>query len=208
MLDKLPKIRFSISGKGFTLIELLTAITIVAILSTVGLTVYSQSQLLARDARRKQDLRAIATGLEFFYQQHRRFPCSANSWGQWADSGDSASWLFDKGPTCAVATAAPFEPTYINKLPKDPNGNDSSPLVSGSGYGYAYWSGNSGPLGGTCVSGDGQSFILVARLENASDADSAAKAGTKACDGKYFYHATDSNNYNATYRPESYIIAN
>ncbi len=54
--------------KGFTLIELMVAISIIAVLSTIGMVAYSKVQLLGRDARRKQDLRAIAQALEIFYQ--------------------------------------------------------------------------------------------------------------------------------------------
>lgn len=50
--------------KGFTLVELLVAITIVAILSAVGIVVFSGVQAKARDARRSQDLDAIAAALE------------------------------------------------------------------------------------------------------------------------------------------------
>lgn len=50
--------------KGFTLVELMIAISIVAILATVGFTVYSNTQINARDAKRKQDIDAIATAIE------------------------------------------------------------------------------------------------------------------------------------------------
>lgn len=50
--------------KGFTLIELMVAIAIVAILAVVGLVVYGDVQKKARDARRTQDIRAIAEAME------------------------------------------------------------------------------------------------------------------------------------------------
>src|SRR3989344_5476362 len=50
--------------KGFTLIELMIAIAIVAILATVGFTVFSNTQINARDAKRRQDIDAIATAIE------------------------------------------------------------------------------------------------------------------------------------------------
>ena len=56
-----------VAGKysnGFTLIELMVAIAIVAILAVVGLVVYSNLQRQARDARRTQDLSAVANALE------------------------------------------------------------------------------------------------------------------------------------------------
>ena len=49
---------------GFTLIELLVVIGIIAILSVVGLAVFSGVQSRARDTRRTQDITAIAQALE------------------------------------------------------------------------------------------------------------------------------------------------
>lgn len=50
--------------RGFTLIELLVVISIIAILSVIGLTLFSSVQKSARDARRKMDIDAIAKALE------------------------------------------------------------------------------------------------------------------------------------------------
>ncbi|MBI4078876.1 MAG: type II secretion system protein [Candidatus Levybacteria bacterium] len=49
---------------GFTLIELLVGIAIVAVLSTIGLEIFGSIQKMARDARRKGDIDAIAKALE------------------------------------------------------------------------------------------------------------------------------------------------
>lgn len=49
---------------GFTLVELLVVITIIAILSVVGMTVFGSVQQRARDARRRGDIDAIAKALE------------------------------------------------------------------------------------------------------------------------------------------------
>lgn len=50
--------------KGFTLVELLVAVAIIAILATIGLTIFSTSQRDARDARRRADINSIAGALE------------------------------------------------------------------------------------------------------------------------------------------------
>ncbi len=50
--------------KGFTLIELLIVITIIAVLSVIGITVYSGIQKNARDTRRREDIDAISKALE------------------------------------------------------------------------------------------------------------------------------------------------
>lgn len=50
--------------KGFTLVELLVVVAIIAILSVIGLTIFTSAQTNARDARRKSDIDAIAAALE------------------------------------------------------------------------------------------------------------------------------------------------
>lgn len=50
--------------KGFTLVELLVAISIVAVLATIGFTLFQTTQASARDAKRRSDIDAMATALE------------------------------------------------------------------------------------------------------------------------------------------------
>lgn len=50
--------------QGFTLIELMVVIAIIAILSVVGVTLFSNAQKSARDASRRADLDATAKALE------------------------------------------------------------------------------------------------------------------------------------------------
>ncbi|MDP3998755.1 MAG: prepilin-type N-terminal cleavage/methylation domain-containing protein [bacterium] len=55
------------SYQGFTLIELLVVISIIAILSVVGMTIFSSVQKSARDAVRKSDVNAIAKAYEVHF---------------------------------------------------------------------------------------------------------------------------------------------
>ncbi len=50
--------------RGFTLIELLVVISIIAILSVIGMTAYGNVQKSARDARRRGDIDAITKAME------------------------------------------------------------------------------------------------------------------------------------------------
>lgn len=50
--------------KGFTLIELLVVVSIIAVLSTIGITVFNSAQANARDAKRRGDIDSIAKVLE------------------------------------------------------------------------------------------------------------------------------------------------
>lgn len=60
--------------RGFTLIELLVVISIVGVLSAVGLSVFSQGSVKARDGVRKSDLRQIQQALELYYEKDRQYP--------------------------------------------------------------------------------------------------------------------------------------
>jgi len=61
----LPKT--SKNTNGFTLVELLIVISIIAILSIIGVTVFGGVQKNARDAARKADIDAIASAMEANY---------------------------------------------------------------------------------------------------------------------------------------------
>jgi prepilin-type N-terminal cleavage/methylation domain-containing protein len=63
MKNLLPK-SYSNKTKGFTLVELMVAIAIIAILSVVGVGVFTGAQRNARDARRRQDIEAFSSALD------------------------------------------------------------------------------------------------------------------------------------------------
>lgn len=88
------KLRSMLTKRGFTLIELLIAVSILAVIAAVGYTSYAQAQLLARDARRKEDIRALRVAIELYYQRN---------------SNSHPASLDD------------LTPAYINTVPKDPS---------------------------------------------------------------------------------------
>lgn len=89
---------------GFTLIELLVVIAIIAILSTVGMVVYSSVQKNARISKRVQDLNSIKTALETFKTATGFYPAAATA-GTFA---------------CISTPLAGLVPNYMPALPADP----------------------------------------------------------------------------------------
>ncbi len=104
---------------GFTLIELLVAITILAIVSSIGLTTYSNAQIVARDAKRQQDLKAVATALVVYYQSQATHAYPART-----------TW---SGPNSLETDLNP--PNYINQMPVPPTAGDYS--YNGSAITYS-----------------------------------------------------------------------
>ncbi len=67
-----------LTKSGFTLVELMVVISIIAILATIGLTVYTQAQKSARDAKRQQDLQEIQKALEQYYAVNQNYSSVAS----------------------------------------------------------------------------------------------------------------------------------
>lgn len=154
---------------GFTLIELMIAISIIAIIAAIGSITYSQSQKLARDSRRKEDLKQIASAIQLFNADKKRYPCSGAGWVTSADS----TWISDSNTVGCGGTGTSISPAYASSLPKDPLGTDTTTPWLTSGYGY--WSINAAWGTGTAVCPQGTYYILVTQLENSSDPDSLGK---------------------------------
>lgn len=62
--------------EGFTLVELMIVITVIAILATIAVASYTRIQAGARDARRKGDLRALATALQLYFTEMASYPAN------------------------------------------------------------------------------------------------------------------------------------
>lgn len=120
--------------KGFTLIELLVVISIIAILSVVGITVFTGVQKGVRDAGRKEDIHAIQLAIEQYYNSNGRLP-------GWASCPNSPTWL--NWSTCqngdwdqATNDIAYLlvNGNFIQSMPKDPLNTGTTP----GGYNYLY----------------------------------------------------------------------
>ncbi len=84
--------------RGFTLMELLVVMTIIALLSTVGIVGYRHSMKLSKESVLKENLFQIRHALEQFHAVRSRYPTSL-------------AQLKDRG--------------YVREIPKDPMTNSS-----------------------------------------------------------------------------------
>lgn len=92
---------------GFTLVEVLVTVSIIAILTSVGLATYTGAQKRSRDARRMADLEAVRSALELYRADNPTvgYPTTAG--------------LNDYERYDNLASVASFN-TYISTLPNDP----------------------------------------------------------------------------------------
>jgi prepilin-type N-terminal cleavage/methylation domain-containing protein len=65
--------------RGFTLIELLIVVAIIAILAAIAVPNFLEAQTRSKVARVKNDLRAIATGIESYRVDHNSYPDGTDS---------------------------------------------------------------------------------------------------------------------------------
>jgi len=139
------RLRSTIS-RGFTLIELLIVISIIGILTAIVTTNLVAARARARDARRKGDLEAISQSLRLYYTDYQHFPTSSNGVIIGCGSSGNTPCPWDTDFSNDSST------TYMGHLPLDPS--SSTTIIS-----YKY------------ISAGGDTFALVATLENISDGD-------------------------------------
>ncbi|OGD62565.1 hypothetical protein A2160_05990 [Candidatus Beckwithbacteria bacterium RBG_13_42_9] len=129
---------------GFTFVELLVVITIIALLSAIGLANYRTVSQKTRDSKRKSDLEQIRAALEMYRSDQGQYPTITDL---------PASFL-----TSCTGTLTSGAKTYMDPIPCDPKNTGS--------YQYTYTPGAVPPLsyqlettmevdtsGGTCGSG-------------------------------------------------------
>lgn len=103
--------------KAFTLIELLVVITIIGILATGAVSIYTSQIQKARDSTRLTSIKAIQGWVEQFYQDESVFPI----------------WLDDWTDTASTSVM-----TYLPNLSKDPKHDQT---CNGSRCWYIYFVG-------------------------------------------------------------------
>lgn len=116
---------------GFTLVELLVVITIIAILSVVGVTVFGGVQSKARDARRKADVDSISKALEvnFNVAKDGKYPAVD---GNWFSSGTIPSNPSPGGANYSYPAAAAT--TYTVKALLENGGGNCKTTADNDSY--------------------------------------------------------------------------
>lgn len=110
--------------KGFTLIEVLVAVTIVAILISIGVVSYSSVNKRSRDAKRKGDVEQLRSALEMYRADNGYYPNTGS--GSWTD---------------ASGLSTPLVSSYLPAIPSDPKSTqtyryEATNLSGGNYYGY------------------------------------------------------------------------
>ena len=63
-------------GQGFTLVELMVAMTIMVVVTAVGMVSFTGINKRSRDGRRVSDLKKVAMALEIYRQEVGNYPAS------------------------------------------------------------------------------------------------------------------------------------
>lgn len=144
---------------GFTLLEVLVVVSIIGILASIVAVNLGGARVLARDARRKEDMAQLRTALELYYNDHKAYPVI-----EFAQSNPQ-----NLGWTELQAALLP----YVSALPTEPPG--------GLTVGYRYRSQGAGAA--TCTD---QWYVLEFQLEVATDPVITQSRTIKDCVGALF----------------------
>lgn len=153
--------------KGFTLIELLIVISIIAVLSTIGITTFLGIQAKARDSIRKGDLHKLATALEIYFQQNNKYITNSDGTNMTTCQSDPS--------TSAFYSSAIKNNMSDGVVPPDPSSTSSSPKA------YCY-------ISSSISSSTGQGFSLFTHLEDCRG------SGGNLCDYTNYNYSVVSDN--------------
>lgn len=142
--------------RGFTLIELMVAISIIAVLATVGFTYYQKAQSTARDSKRIADSQEVSKALEQFkalnntYSIATTLPCNTGSWWDFS----SALWGTNGNQVgCPASLSNGLNGYFTSTIPNDPL--CPAGVCAGSWRNYV-----------VSEPSNGSSYIIYVKLEN------------------------------------------
>lgn len=142
------------NSRGFTLMELLIVMSIIAIITAIGLVSYAPINKRSRDAKRKSDLEQVRSALEMYRSDNGYYP------------GSSAS--FDI-MTTALNDSLVVPTPYLPSIPMDPKSTSTSPV-------YYYYS-PLPPLGTSPF----YSYCICANLESESGSNTCGTTLPAEC---------------------------
>jgi general secretion pathway protein G len=67
------------SGSGFTLIELMVVMSLIVILASIGLTLYTNSVIRAKESVLKEDLFRMRDAIDQYYADKGKYPATLDS---------------------------------------------------------------------------------------------------------------------------------
>ncbi len=119
--------------QGFTLVELLVTISIIAVLSAIGLIVYTDVLKQGRDSKRQTDLRSIQSALEQYNHDQGFYPAASPSPLAFGSGNRLTSNTGNPNPSSSPKV-------YMNEVPAEPLPSPYSPyLYVPSGISYCLY---------------------------------------------------------------------
>lgn len=101
---------------GFTLIELIIVMAILAVLASIGVSAFTTTQKKSRDSGRKANLKAIATALEYYYNDKGKYPPDDGSGGMKGCGSDANPFVCPSNTAFQDAN----DTIYMQIYPTDP----------------------------------------------------------------------------------------